>query len=104
MPTQRKRPLSNAHQHTMKRSQHAHTFRAIQKWHQAMFEKLGWMLLARDHGYHEKIVAYKAGLNHLCSAIEYKIKHTREADRKEDLKILLHNTHILMDHVSKDFP
>ena len=83
---------------------HAHTFHSLHEWHKAMFEKLGWMLLAREHGYHEKIFAYKAAIGYLCDSLEHKIKHTREADRKEDLRILLRNTHILMDHVKRDFP
>ena len=68
-----------------------------------MFEKLGWMLLAREHGYHEKIHAYKAGLHYLCNALEYKIRHTKCADKKADLRILLQNTHVLMEHVKEDF-
>lgn len=76
---------------------------ALHNWHKAMFEKLGWMLLAREHGYHEKIHAYRAGLNYLCNALEYKIKHVKCKDKKDDLRILLQNTHVLMDHVAKDF-
>jgi hypothetical protein len=76
---------------------------ALHNWHKAMFEKLGWMLLAREHGYQEKIHAYKAGLNHLCNALEYKIKHVKCKDKKDDLRILLQNTHVLIEHANTDF-
>lgn len=98
--THRRRPV---HRHTMHINKDEHTCMALQNWHKAMFEKLGWMLLAREHGYHEKIHAYKAALHYLCNALEYKIKHVQCKDKKDDMRILLKNTHVLMEHVDKDF-
>jgi hypothetical protein len=95
--------MPNRKRQTARVDPHMHTFQALHKWHCAMFEKLGWMLLAKEHGYHEKIHAYKASIHYLCDALERKIRQTREMDRKNDLKILLKNTHVLMDHVAKDF-
>ena len=68
-----------------------------------MFEKLGWMILAKEHGYHEKIHAYKAAIHHLHDALVKKIRQTRDADKKADLQILLKNNHLLMEHVNEDF-
>jgi len=50
-----------------------------------MFEKLGWMLLAKRNGWHDKVETYKNSVHRLCMAIERKIKEVREADRKDDL-------------------
>jgi hypothetical protein len=88
---------------TQRVTPHLHTFHALHEWHKAMFEKLGWMILAKEHGYVEKIQAYKAAIQYLKSAIEKKMKVTREIDRKNDLKILWANTCVLIEHANKDF-
>ena len=38
------------------------TFHGIHKWYTAMFEKLGWMILAKDKGLNDNIEHYKYGL------------------------------------------
>jgi hypothetical protein len=75
----------------------------LHEWYENKFEKLGWMILAKDKGYNDKIMCYKTSLNRLKTAIEHKMTHIHEADRKEDLQIMLHNVKILVDHVNKDF-
>ena len=35
------------------------TYHGIHKWYTAMFEKLGWMILAKDKGLNENIEHYK---------------------------------------------
>lgn len=80
------------------------TFHGLHKWHNAMFEKLGWMVLAKAHGYDEKVSSYKTGLNRLVEKIQCKWDATREEDRKDDLKILLDNANVLLAHVASDFP
>jgi len=68
-----------------------------------VFEKLGWMVLAKEKGYNDKIVAYKGSVNRLKEAIENKIDNVEEHDRKEDLLILHKNVVILLRHIHKDF-
>jgi predicted ATP-binding protein involved in virulence len=82
---------------------HKATFHGLHKWYESTFEKLGWMILAKKHGYHEKIMVYKMGIQHLKMALEEKIKSVQEKDRKDDLKIMLDNVLTLEEHVSKDF-
>jgi len=79
------------------------TMHGLHEWYENKFEKLGWMVLAKDKGYNDKIMCYKTSLNRLKEAIEHKMMHIHEADRKEDLQIMLHNVKILVDHVNKDF-
>ena len=80
------------------------TFHGLHNWHNAMFEKLGWMVLANEHGYNEKVSSYKTGLNRLAEKLQCKLNNVSEQDRKDDLKIMLDNVNILIAHVSKDFP
>ena len=60
-----------------------------------MFEKLGWMAMAQKHHNQLKIDAYMEGIKCLCECLESKLRKTRDADRKDDLRILLENTHCL---------
>ena len=78
------------------------TYKCIHKWYTAMFEKLGWMILAKNHGFHEKVVNYKHSLERLKDTIEKKWKHIRDKDKKDDLAIMLDNVNCLIAHAEKD--
>ena len=78
------------------------TFCDLHKWMDTKFEKLGWMILAKHKGYKDKINCYLNSINRLKMAIEHKIKHIHDADKMEDLKIMLHNVEILQQHAKKD--
>jgi hypothetical protein len=79
------------------------TFHGIEKWFKAMFEHLGWMLLAKDKGMYDKIAVYKNSLQHLKNSIENALAEIKDQDKKRDLKIMHHDVLILIDHVNKDF-
>ena len=78
---------------------HEHTYRGLHEWYVAMFEKLGWMLLAQKNGWFDKTNAYKNSVQRLEEAIIYKHKHVKEADHKMDLKIMLENVAVLKQHI-----
>lgn len=82
---------------------HEHTYHGLHEWYVAMFEKLGWMLLAQRNGWNDKVMAYKNSVHRLEDAILHKHAHVKEADRKMDLKIMLENVKVLKEHVQKDF-
>jgi plasmid maintenance system killer protein len=68
-----------------------------------MFEELGWMILAKHRGMLDKIMTYKNSVNRLRQAIEKKLKVTKDADRKDDLRIMHENVLVLLEHIEKDF-
>jgi hypothetical protein len=68
-----------------------------------MFEKLGWMLLAKNNEWNDKIITYKNSVNRLEEAIIFKHKNTKDEDRKMDLIIMLENVNILKQHIRVDF-
>jgi hypothetical protein len=79
------------------------TMHGLNKWYVSMFEKLGWMVLAKNLGNMEyKINAYKESLNRIEEKIECKIDTIKEMDRKNDLYIMLKNVRILKEHAMKD--
>jgi hypothetical protein len=79
------------------------TYHGIHEWYKDEFEKLGWMILAKDRGLTDKINTYKNSLKRLKDSIEHKLTHVKETDRKDDLKIMWNNVNILIAHVDKDF-
>ena len=79
------------------------TMHGLDHWHENVFEKLGWMVLAKEKGYNDKVTEYKHSVMRLKSAIENKLAHIHELDRKDDLQILHNNVSILLKHIHKDF-
>ena len=79
------------------------SYHGLHEWYKAMFEKLGWMVLAERDGRKHKIMQYKEGVQHLREAIAEKIEETTDLDKKNDLKILHYNVECLITHISKYF-
>ena len=82
---------------------HSHdcTFYGLHKWHDSMFEKLGWMAKAHKHNNKLKIDSYMEGIKHLMQCLSQKITDTQDPDRKKDLIILQKNTQCLERCVHK---
>lgn len=81
-----------------------HTCHGLHEWYVSMFEKLGWMLLAKRNGWNDKVATYKNSIHRLEEAVVHKHKHTKDMDRKRDLEIMLKNIHVLSEHIHSDFP
>ena len=79
------------------------TYVGLHMWFKAEFEKLGWMILAKKKGYHDKVETYKHSVQRLYEHLECKIRDTKDHDRKQDLMIMLKDVKCLMDHIHKDF-
>jgi hypothetical protein len=74
---------------------HEVTFYGIHKWEKHMYEKLGWMVLAKKHGNTLKIQAYNDSIHRLKASLEKKMEDVEENDRKDDIKILYNHVCIL---------
>jgi len=77
------------------------TMKGIHGWYEAEFEKLGWMVLAKEKGYKEKISAYKKALDHLLKTIEHVKAEYESANRKHDLNVVHMNVECLKAFVNK---
>jgi hypothetical protein len=79
------------------------TYHGLHEWSTAMFEKLGWMVLAKEHGHKEKIPHYKHGIQHFLVAVDELIATTVDEDRKRDLGVLKTNMLVLQKKVNTMF-
>jgi len=99
------RRMRNLHGKTkkVKMDVRAATMQGLNRWYVHMFEELGWMILAKNKGYTDKTQTYKNSIQRLKNSLENKLHSVHEHDRKEDIKIMLNNLNVLIEHVDKDF-
>jgi len=101
---QNRRPVRRHNKTSAKKCNCEHTFCGLQQWYKSVFEKLGWMILAKKNGWYDTIEAYRHSIRRLKHAIEHNMKHhTRDHDRKEDLQIMCNNVCELERHANHDF-
>ena len=79
------------------------TYCAIGQWYKHIFEKLGWMVLAKAHKNDYKVEHYVKTIEHLHASIRSKIKTIKDSDKKADLKIMMKNVEHLLKHAKRDF-
>ena len=86
---------------TRKIPRNANTMYGLHKWHKMVFEKFGWMVLAKAKGYDYKISAYKKSVGNLITSLKHVMAEYESKNRKHDLNVLLMNAEVLKEAVSK---
>ena len=99
------RKSKSGRKNSMMRSlpENAATFHGLHHWHKEIFEKLGWMVLAKAKGMDYKISVYKKSIDHLIKSIKHVSAEYEEADRKHDLNVLLMQAECLKSTVAEMF-
>jgi len=82
---------------------HEATYHGLNHWHKHLFEQLGWMILAKNYGYNDKVQTYKQSILRLKKALEMKLADLEDPDKKKDIKIMWDQVCILHNHVKRDF-
>ena len=75
----------------------------LSKWFKKLFEELGWMVLAKDMGYTDKIREYQISIQRFTEAAENAKKELKDPDHVRDVTIMLDKIKVLEKHASKDF-
>jgi hypothetical protein len=88
---------------SLKKCKYQATYTGLNLWFKAEFEKLGWMVLAKEKGMHEKVRSYVHGVQRLHDLLECKIQETMDKDRLDDLTIMLQDVKVLLTHCKRDF-
>ena len=88
---------------TRKLPMYASTYDGVFYWYNKMFEKLGWMVLAKDKGNKEKISHYKHSIDRFLKTAEHIYKEYENHNRKHDVNVLLMNARALQSFVNKHF-
>ena len=87
----------------LKSCKHQATYVGLHAWFKSEYEKLGWMVLAKSKGMHEKVRAYVHSVQRLHDHLECKIQDTMDLDRIHDLQIMLADVNVLLAHCKHDF-
>lgn len=77
------------------------TMPGLVMWHKAMFEKMGWMILAKAKGMNDKVRAYKTGVDDLVKSLQQMSKEYEDHNRKHDLNVMLMQAKLLQKSVHK---
>jgi hypothetical protein len=104
MPKTRKNHRRHYH-HEMEPSEHTTlaTYHDLHIWNKHLFERLGWMVLAKEMGYKDKIQAYKTEIKRYKHALKVAQEELKEQDHQRDMHLLEEKIEILEKHVKKDF-
>lgn len=78
------------------------TVNGVHHWYKHLFEYLGWMILAKEHGYHDKLFAYKNSVNRIIEAIDHRMPQLTDKDTKKDFEIMKADLLVLKKHIEKD--
>ena len=73
----------------------------VNRWFRAMYEKLGWMVLAKAKGLDQKVVEYKRSLKRLVRMIEQLMSEYMNVNRIHDLRVLHMEAKALLAYVNK---
>ena len=79
------------------------TFSGVEKWYEKLFEKLGWIVLAKYKNMDYKIQAYRRSIHNLMDAIRNLSAIYRDSDKLHDLSVLEMHVNVLHDFVEKRF-
>lgn len=72
-------------------AQYHMTFHGLERWYRCVFEQFGWVLLDARDDRKNVVDAYSMDVENLVKAIEEKAAGAHDADRKDDLAVLLFN-------------
>ena len=92
----------STHHHTYLHHDGLATVEGTHHWYKHLFEHLGWMILAKERGYHDKLFAYKNSIRRIIESIEERLPKLEDKDTKKDFEIMKQDLLVLKKHVEED--
>jgi hypothetical protein len=96
------RNKSRSHKRTKKYCKFQATTKGLMEWYVHLYEKLGWMVLAKEQGLKFKLDFYKKSIRLLKEKLICKINSVKDYDKRNDLQIILNNVIVLQKHAERD--
>jgi hypothetical protein len=103
MKTRRNKRHSRSHTITTALPKYTGTFYGLHRWYKRIFEKVGWLVLAKAKGYTGKIEEYKRGIARFLKTVDHVSGEYSNVDRKHDLNVLKMNMLALQGFVNRTF-
>lgn len=91
----------DAHNDGMMLPKYAGTMKGVHGWYCSMYEKLGWMILAKAKGNDYKVDAYKQSVENLIKTIKHLMSEYKDHNRKHDLKVILMYSEFLQKYAEE---
>ncbi len=79
------------------------TLQGIVQWYKSVFERFGWMVLAKEHGMKDKVSCYLKDVRRLHRSLDQKRMSVVDEDTRRDLTLMKSNVELLLEHAKKDF-
>lgn len=70
----------------------------IRDFYKSLFEKMGWMILAKSNGMNAEVANYKKSLELLRQMLYTKGTQTLDKPMRDDLNIMISNVNVLLNH------
>lgn len=81
----------------------ASTLGGLERWHDSLFEKVGYMVLAKAKGRTQKIISFKASIDYFLKSVDHVMSEYENHNKKHDLNVLKMNMLELKEFVKKNF-
>jgi hypothetical protein len=88
---------------TRKLPKNSMTLDGLTKWYAHLFDKLGWMVIAKAKGCSSKLTQYKKSIDHFLTTAKKVKSEYENHNRKHDIDIYVANMEALKRHVSAHF-
>ena len=78
------------------------TYHGLENWFSNLFERLGWMVLAKEHHDANKLQCYIDSIDKWTRMATHKRNDTKYDEKREDLDIMLRKMTVLTTFVRKN--
>ena len=79
----------------------ANTIHGLTRGYNTLFEKFGWMVLAKEKGYKDKVAVYKNYIDRWLSSAKHLATEYENHNRKHDINVMVMYVKTLKEYAAK---